>query len=291
MRRLTQPAIPHATALATCVGGLQAADQLRFNAAQVQIAMRCAEYLTRSPHHQLFLSTPCGHGHGEQIIVGAVTKDDLTSLYESHMARQGAVGRPLYDQILLVAPGGICPYCGFGHVKTVDHFLGKSRYPVFSVMPANLIPACRDCNFEKSGSLVSAGEQILHPYFEDAAVETDDWLVGEIVQGPIASVRYFIRPPRGWPPDRVTRLENYFRDFDLANRFSVQVGPLLAGLASTLERLPTPALRATHLRGAAMDERSVQRNSWKTAFYEAAHQSDWYCAAGYQAPVPFAAGR
>lgn len=277
--------IPHATALSASVSGHDAADQARFTAAQVAIQGEWDRYLAMAPAHQLFALLACNYGDEDQAILGGLTKKDLVDLYTNHMANQDAVGRTLYNRIKQLAPLSICPYCCFGHVATLDHFLGKSRYPAFSVMPANLVPSCRDCNTGKYAGVITQAEQILHPYFEDEAVERDGWLFGEIVEGSPATIRYFAQPPPGWPADRASRLTNSFKDFNLAERFGVQAGPELATLGSRLQDLQTPGLRFAHLRDAATTERRIQRNSWKTVLYEAAHNSAWYWAEGFRAPT------
>ena len=44
-----------------------------------------------------------------------------------------------------------CPFCGIGTVSTLDHYLPKSKYPALAITPKNMIPACRDCNWERKG--------------------------------------------------------------------------------------------------------------------------------------------
>lgn len=43
----------------------------------------------------------------------------------------------------------ICPICNVKVSKTLDHYLPKSKFPQFSLTPANLIVMCGDCNKEK----------------------------------------------------------------------------------------------------------------------------------------------
>lgn len=285
MKRLRRLDIPHAEAILAPSSGLQRPARQKVDAASAVIAAEWDRYLALAPHHQLHLLPHCDRGRPEQVIIGRLTKGELVALYTDHMADQRAYGRSLYDRIMLLAPNGICPYCGFGHVKTLDHFLSKSFYPTFSVMPANLVPSCRDCNTPKSAKVVELAEQTMHPYFEEVAIENEDWLFGEIVAGATASIRYWAQPPANWAPDLATRLMNHFRDFDLASRLSVQACTELSSLGGRLEGFPTPELRATHLRESAETERQLQRNSWKTALYEAAQQSAWFCTDGFRAPA------
>lgn len=66
----------------------------------------------------------------------------------------------------------VCPMCGSMHSGTLDHYLPKNGFPIFSVFSKNLVPACK-CNSKRSETLlgVNPGERILHPYFDDCLSE------------------------------------------------------------------------------------------------------------------------
>lgn len=77
----------------------------------------------------------------EQVITGNVTKDDLMNLYTRHMLKLGSESGKIYDK-LRAASNGVCPLCGIHGVATLDHYLPKARYPLFSVNPKILyLPA------------------------------------------------------------------------------------------------------------------------------------------------------
>ena len=77
----------------------------------------------------------------------------MVRVYDGRMAAQGSPGRTIYDAIKLASPNGLCPLCGQRVVATLDHYLPKSRYAALAVNPANLIPACSDCNKAKSDAV------------------------------------------------------------------------------------------------------------------------------------------
>lgn len=66
----------------------------------------------------------------------------------------------------------VCPMCGSMHSGTLDHYLPRNDYPIFSVFSRNLVPACK-CNSKRMETLlgVEAGERVLHPYFDDCLGE------------------------------------------------------------------------------------------------------------------------
>jgi hypothetical protein len=54
------------------------------------------------------------------------------------------------------------------HRGTLDHYLPKNGYPIFSVFSLNLVPACK-CNSKRKETLTgpNPNERLLHPYFDD----------------------------------------------------------------------------------------------------------------------------
>ena len=100
-------------------------------------------------------------------------KPKIIKVYTEKFAKKEAVGHKYYEAIVANA-GGNCPICGGGKVKNLDHFLPKTNYPLLCVTPANLIPTCRDCNFDKNDFADTDYYSIpFNPYFD---VMREEWL-------------------------------------------------------------------------------------------------------------------
>jgi hypothetical protein len=282
MKRLEILAANPAEAFDACTNGIDDPALVeRFSAARAEMLIRFQEYLQRGAIHQLYLSTASAWGNENQIVIGGMSKKELVSLYSDQMVGDGKPGRRYYDRIMMQAPLGKCPFCGFGHVSTLDHFLSKSRYPTFSVLLANLVPSCGDCNKGKGAPVVRENEQLLHPYFEDERIQRDTWIFAEVIESTPPTVRYFVEAPNTWPADLVQRANNSFNDFGLARRFAVEAASELSGLRDMLADMQTHEMREDHLQRTARVERRERTNSWKAALYEALSQSDWYLEHGY----------
>jgi len=65
-----------------------------------------------------------------------------------------------------------CPMCGSLHSGTLDHYLSKNTFPLFSLFSRNLVPACK-CNSKRGEKLhgSSPDKRILHPYYDDCMSE------------------------------------------------------------------------------------------------------------------------
>ena len=91
----------------------------------------------------------------------------VKNVYDEKFAKTGSVGKKYYESIMANA-NGRCPICGRGKLKNLDHFLPKALYPLLCVTPANLIPVCRDCNFDKGTAFDTDYYSIpFNPYFDD----------------------------------------------------------------------------------------------------------------------------
>ena len=285
MKRIRKPNFDPAVVLDTCTSGINDPElATRFNAARPYLLAKFHDYERCADAHNLFSFDACSWGNETQVVVADMSKKELVDLYSDQMVASSKPGRKQYDSLMMLAPLGKCPFCGFGQVSTLDHLLSKSRYPAFSVLTFNLIPSCSDCNTGKGSSVLENGTQILHPYYEDAVVETVPWLFSELIESVPATVRYFVQPPTDWSADLTIRVTNHFRDLELAKRFGVEAASELASLSDILDTLETSDAREIHLLSISRVERKKRTNTWRAALYEAVAGSAWYKNDGFRNP-------
>ncbi|MDP3937974.1 MAG: HNH endonuclease signature motif containing protein [Deltaproteobacteria bacterium] len=84
---------------------------------------------------------------------------------------QVQVGGRLADlRVRLLASADICPYCGFGEPRDLDHYLPRSAYGELAIYPRNLIPSCNPCNNAKRAIVPGLDDAtapgFIHPYFQ-----------------------------------------------------------------------------------------------------------------------------
>lgn len=285
MKRIKKPALKAIEVFDSCVAGVTSHDLVeKFSSSRITIEAQFERYDANAENHNLGAFPACAWGNDQQTIIGSLTKGELVNLYTSQMAEKTSLGRRFYDQLLLLAPLGICPFCGFGHASTLDHFLSKARYPAFSVLTTNLIPACKDCNTGKGSSISGPNGSIIHPYFEDDIIYKEAWLFAEVVETTPPTLRYFVNPPANWAVEIRNRIRNHFRSLNLAHRFSIQAASEIIEVGDLLRALESSDDRRAHLLTITKIERSARPNSWKAPMYEALSSSDWYLADGYQNP-------
>jgi hypothetical protein len=205
-----------------------------------------------------------------------ISSEEMEKLYSQDLVGKKE-GREVYNQILANTDYNLCPYCSLRDVKTVDHYLPKSKFPTLAVTPINLIPACRDCNTTKLDVHGNSEEELLlHPYFDD--VSNLKWLSANILKNnlPITfefSVANFLNEE----PILYKRIQ---RQFSL-----LELGGLYANHATREFRDRSKMLIKNFdsggLRGAEeyvrdiFETYSADINSWQSCMAEAIISSDW----------------
>jgi hypothetical protein len=213
---------------------------------------------------------------------GAVTAEELKRLYTYRMLDTGQPGRQIYNR-LLISSGDKCPLCSVNTVSTLDHHLPKAHYPILSVAPTNLIPACRDCQSAKMEDYPKAeSEQTLHPYYDN--IDGGIWLTATVNQGAPASFTFGVTPLAAWSATLADRVRHHMDSFNLPRLFAVNAGSELTGFRRGLTDLynsaGTNAVR-DHLHWKADSWRALGLNTWQLAMYQAAHTDNWFCNGGF----------
>lgn len=284
MQRLPVPKFdPWETTLAATSKFVGHALQARVVAAKPFLQKLYDDYANASKKAEWYNLSSCLHGKKEQVIVSDLQKAELTCLYSTGMVNGTPAARDLYDQIK-VAAGGKCPYCGgIGDVDPLDHYLPKSRYPQFAVLPTNLVPCCDRCNkLSGSGAVRRREEQTLHPYFDANNFFFDPWVSVVFDEPDIFRYRYVFDPPIGWSNVDKARAKKHFIDFKLAARYgataSQEVSYLISDFTPLMRRISDKCSVRSQLESKSRSL-SYPLNGWVRPLYRALSQADWFLSA------------
>jgi hypothetical protein len=217
--------------------------------------------------------------------VGGVSGAEMVKVYTGRMVPKNSKGRSVYDRIMTSPVNQRCPLCGIGTVGSLDHYLPKTLFPVFSVTPNNLVPACERCQRAKNVyHSATESEQIFHPYFDD--IDGDEWLVAEVVAGSPAVFLFYSSPPNHWSAADKFRAATHLKQLNLPVLFTSNAGSRLSEirlrLSNLLKKGGETAVRS-YLQEELVSIEAEHRNSWVAAMYRAAASSDWFCQGGFDA--------
>lgn len=224
--------------------------------------------------HQLHNLTSFSRGDPAQFVVGGLRKKELIDLYQKEMLPKGKVAREFYNKIKMLAPNETCPYCGIGIVTTVDHFLAKANYPLFAIMPDNLVPACKDCNEEKGDAVITSKNLMSHPYFEESCIEEEVWLHAHVLIDKTIIAHFYVDTPKNWSRYTSECIINYFNNLNLAHRYRVQASSEIASLLGYINHLKSRKGVQEHLNSRAKSESDIRKNTWRAALYNALSKSN-----------------
>ena len=193
----------------------------------------------------------------------------IKNVYAHKFARDGKVGRKYYD-IIMANANGRCPICGGSKLKNLDHFLPQSEYPLLCVTPANLIPVCRDCNFDK-GKYFNTNYYKLpfNPYFDDMV---DTWLectLNFIVDGTI-EIEFRNGYDKSVDSNKWNKYETHLTVYDLGNTFSSKALEEIDNCKFRWQDLFLNCGKDDVLALLLESKKSFERydtNSWRSALY------------------------
>lgn len=239
----------------------KAVESMEINAVQLQEAVEHAECWGLGP---------------KDFPLAEATDEDVRQAYSTRLVR--GCGRPVYDKILGAALRHQCPYCGYGIVTTLDHFLPKSTFGALALEPWNLVPACKDCNHTLSvDSAESADTEFIHPF---VWVDDTAWLTATILHGDEPVADFAVARPADWSDETFNRVDSHFSRLDLGNRYAEISAATIHEITFSVQHICS-AGRPGDIRDHLVEQTRVQisaygLNHWRTALFRALADDEWY---------------
>lgn len=236
MIRLRKPTFRSGEVIDICDSGMDSSPEISGKLAASRLDLKASwdGYQNLASRRSLYLIAPYVDRLGNKIVVNQLTKSDLVKLYDQYFVPKSKPAREKVYDVIKNSAMEKCTYCGgIGVPRTLDHYLPKAKYPAFSVLPSNLIPACRDCNseFKSDAVLASAVDQVIQPYFDQDILFDDQWISatynGTSLTDP-GVISYSFSPPSTWDETTVQRAGGHFVQFDIANRYGIEAAGYLA---------------------------------------------------------------
>lgn len=279
MRPLSVPNLSTRTVYRTCIGVALPRHRARLEALEQAVVDAADEFEAAAEASKLHELKELAKKPGDE-----ADRTQLNTTYTSRMVPADSAGNEFY-RLLKRVRHKICPLCGLRDVETLDHQLPKAKYPLLSVVPTNLVPACGHCNRLKWEHVPeSAAEQTLHPYYDD--VTDQQWLFARLQESESRppEITYSICPPEGADSVLAARIVFHFQKFQLAELYGANGGREMSNIRSYLRPLDA-AGRATYLAGiersVAVDKDAGGLNHWRRALYQALAGNSWYINGGF----------
>lgn len=272
MQSLTMPDIDHRDLYEQCVPQTQGEENRAILTALTdRIVAAGVAFSGAAAAQQLFDLDPIALTPAEDSLV--------RPMYDYRLVQKEGNGRWAYDRIKNAAR--YCPYCTFGEVYEVDHFLAKTDYREVNICPANLLPICHPCNHIKLASPPEAADRyLLHPYFDN--LPNIRWLFADLSfdsGGPVLTFRVLLDAEVYG--NLAGRLSYHFEKLQLDRRFQERASKVLveieSDMADKFETLGAGGM-AEHFQSEAERHFLRHGNSLESAGYFAAAANPEYCA-------------
>ena len=284
MMRLSEPQYSFEQTLDECVSGINGNAILRnkLTASKGDLTVIEAQFLGAAGNGELYTIPPINtDGDDDPIVINTLKKSELVKIYDQYFVADQKPGRKIYDALLNAAKEK-CPYCGgIGTPRNLDHFLPKAHFPQFSVLPHNLIPACRDCNMDGKAHAfaTNAEDQILQPYADNDNFFLTQWIFATYHagnNGEPGEFEYYVSPPNGWSGVDKQRVGKHFKDFDLAKRYATKAAELLGTVLRQVEYMKRAGLDCGVIQSVLLQpgiDAAPFVNHWQKSMYQALMQA------------------
>jgi 5-methylcytosine-specific restriction endonuclease McrA len=235
-----------------------------------------ADFIDKFTKHEIYKI------HQKLTLSTSIGKHEMVKAYTYRMLHPTYAGRVFYQTILDSAPFGKCPLCSIRDADTLDHYLPKTKYPIFSVTPITLVPACSTCNKDKLTAFPKSSEdQTLHPYFDN--VENDAWIKGSIIETDPISFNFSPSPPSHWADILQKRAISHFHSYKLNSVFAAYANDEFR--ARRLHLVKLFRLNPDELKKQLQDSHDsaleMGKNTWRVIMYEALLSNEWFLNGGF----------
>ncbi len=245
MMRLSEPEYSYEQTLDECIAGItgNAALRQKMISSKPELMTLEAQYLGVGCTGDLH-TIPCINidVNADPAVINELKKYELIKVYDQYFVPEQKPAGKIYDALLNAAEEK-CPFCGgIGTPQNLDHFLPKAHFPQFSVLPHNLVPACRDCNMDGKADAfaTNAEDQIIQPYVDNGRFFLEQWIFATYHLGnddEPGEFEYFVTPPEGWCEIDKHRVNKHFADFNLARRYTTKAAEFLGTVLQQINSL------------------------------------------------------
>ncbi|TBL14513.1 hypothetical protein EYB35_08380 [Bacillus paranthracis] len=217
----------------------------------------------------------------EESIPRIVGHKDMEKVYTNFFVDSPGstkIGRRVYESILSNTYHNLCPYCSHRDVKTVDHYLPKTKFVSFAVTPYNLLPCCSDCNKDKLDNYVLEEDgMLIHPYFDD--ISSESWLKCEVVDNTWPITFSYTVSDSVFDVKLRSRIKFQFELLNLSKLYADNARREFNSRLKSLvkEYNSNPENKAIDFINNNIESyKDENLNSWQTKMFEALKNSDWF---------------
>lgn len=115
----------------------------------------------------------------------------------------------------------LCPYCLLDKPRTLDHYIGQTEFPEYSILIKNLIPCCYDCN-QKKGEVWRLNNRRRFIHFYNDTFLNNNFLKANLNygNGETPLIEYYLEKPNAININDYQIVIWHFEDLNLINQYN-----------------------------------------------------------------------
>lgn len=124
----------------------------------------------------------------------------------------------------------LCPYCLLNRPKTLDHYIGQSEFPEYSILQRNLIPCCFDCN-NKKGEEWRYNKKRRFIHFYNDHFLNHSFLKARLIYTKgsiIPKIDFYLSKPAAMNNSDFKIVKFHFKDLQLLNEYNMRANTLVS---------------------------------------------------------------
>lgn len=168
-----------------------------------------------------------------------------------------------------------CPYCLLNSPDTLDHYIGQTEFPEYSIISRNLIPCCYTCNQLKGEAWRKGGLRRIIHFYNDSFFN-NNFLNAKLLYrrgSPIPKISFFLKRPIGMAASDFRIVKLHFKDLGLLAKYNARANTLVSSEFTVLSNARQKGRSLTSLVSELKDRSTTESlksgvNYWVAVMYE-----------------------
>jgi hypothetical protein len=151
----------------------------------------------------------------------------------------------------------LCPFCMIGEPKTLDHYIGQTEFPEYSILVKNLIPCCEPCQKKKGNRWRKNLKRRFIHYYNDGFLNISFLRASLFIQIGVPQIVFSLNRPSSMSEDEFQIVQWHFEDLDLFDRYVNKCIPIISSELDVLRGYKTIGLSNDQI----LETLIIKRNS------------------------------
>ncbi|WCT11566.1 HNH endonuclease [Mucilaginibacter jinjuensis] len=168
----------------------------------------------------------------------------------------------------------LCPYCMIDTPYSLDHYVGQTEFPEYSILTKNLVPCCLRCNNEKNKGWRTNSVKTFINFYDDRFLQHRFLFADLMINAGVPSLQFRLSQPAQITNDQFALINRHFVALELLVKYAKKSNNrLTAEIQSIKDFMAAGRTNASIIEDLTIRYRSSVRqygpNYWESLVYPA----------------------